>query len=456
MDKTNFSAFCLVLLVAIALAVCGVLLINCSTNIAYADSIIDLTGYTWDASNSFDTDFPYNTELYLNNIVFTSNANSYTGLTIVYYYDNFDESVIGPSLQYDNISAFSYGSWSDNNYKHISFVSGSDLTNSSLISFFQTTGTLTAPSSPEPDEPSYPDEPDEPSEPSQDYLDGYEQGFNDGRGSIYTGVLSDYTILSDYSTLGINNNSLNISDSSETLDSIVMYSNFTINGYTINYGRYDIVGSDDNTGNFTLTLTGSTGYSGYKISSFNIDENTLYKFMFNPEDSFNICISVPDNGSYLYWTYSLQTNGYINGVPYMDLTPYIKPWASHTSCDIYLYNPNLRLIGSSPVPLVLHNTTPIYGLVGNNLIIDNSNGNYNQGFKDGQVQGEQIGFANGWNKAINSSSNNFLGLFSAVLDAPVNVISQTLDFDLLGFNLKDFFFSMVSIAVILFILRLIL
>lgn len=449
MDKINFSVFCLVILVALALAMCGVLLINSSTDIAYADSISDLTGYTWTASSSIS----FSSRDSLFGLSFTSNGSTYTSFLYGIEPEDLDTE---NSVYFDSTQVYGSNSWVNSNFKTVVFISGTDLSDSNFITWLSNNGTLSPPSSPEPDEPSEPDEPDEPSDPSQDYQDGYNQGYIDGRGSIYTGVLSDYTILSDYSSLGINNNFLNISDSSQVLDSPVVYSNFVLNGYTINYQKIEIFGTNDNTGKYTLKLTGSTGYSGYKISSFNINENTLYKFMFNPEDSFNICISVPDNGSYLYWTYSLQTDGYINGVPYMDLTPYIKPWASHTSCDIYLYNPNVRLIGAEPVPLVLHNITPIYGLVGNNLIVDNSNGNYNQGFKDGQVQGEQIGYVNGYNSAINNGSNNFLGLFSAVLDAPVNVISQTLDFDLLGFNLKDFFFSMVSIAVILFILRLIL
>lgn len=78
------------------------------------------------------------------------------------------------------------------------------------------------------------------------------------------------------------------------------------------------------------------------------------------------------------------------------------------------------------------------------------NTGYDKGFVAGVSKGETIGYSNGIAAAENAT---FQSLFAAIIDAPVNVIASSLDFDLLGINLKTFFFSLFTIALVITIVR---
>lgn len=80
---------------------------------------------------------------------------------------------------------------------------------------------------------------------------------------------------------------------------------------------------------------------------------------------------------------------------------------------------------------------------------------YDTGYYDGYVTGKNVGYVQGYEQSYHDGhGNSFLGLFSAVIDAPVNVISQALDFELLGYNVKNFLFALLSIALVLFVVKL--
>ena len=82
-------------------------------------------------------------------------------------------------------------------------------------------------------------------------------------------------------------------------------------------------------------------------------------------------------------------------------------------------------------------------------------GDYDLGYYDGYVTGKNVGYVQGYEQSYHDGhGNSFLGLFSAVIDAPVNVISQALDFELLGYNVKNFLFALLSIALVLFVVKL--
>ena len=94
-----------------------------------------------------------------------------------------------------------------------------------------------------------------------------------------------------------------------------------------------------------------------------------------------------------------------------------------------------------------------------------SNDNYSAGYRDGQNSvsddiyndgyntGHRIGYDSGYNKG-SRDGNSWLGLFTAVIDAPVNVFSNLLNFDVLGFNMKNLFLSLLTVALAVAILRL--
>lgn len=108
---------------------------------------------------------------------------------------------------------------------------------------------------------------------------------------------------------------------------------------------------------------------------------------------------------------------------------------------------------------------------------------YNQGFNDGKSQGfndgyqdgitvgernkeqavEQAlnsGFHNGYNKGkadgiASANDYTFLSLLGAVVDAPLNSITSFFDFNLLGFNMANFFWAIMTCIVILGIIKVI-
>lgn len=96
---------------------------------------------------------------------------------------------------------------------------------------------------------------------------------------------------------------------------------------------------------------------------------------------------------------------------------------------------------------------------------------YNQGYQvgksDGLTEGELIGFDKGfdegyqvgknagYNQGLDNANNyTFISLLGAVVDAPIQAISGLLNFNILGMNMSNFFFGLMTIGLIIFIIRL--
>lgn len=74
---------------------------------------------------------------------------------------------------------------------------------------------------------------------------------------------------------------------------------------------------------------------------------------------------------------------------------------------------------------------------------------YDVGYNKGIIEGKVIGK----NQALENGSYTFLDLMGAVVDAPIKAISGLLDFDLLGFNMLNFFFALCTCALIITVIR---
>lgn len=78
------------------------------------------------------------------------------------------------------------------------------------------------------------------------------------------------------------------------------------------------------------------------------------------------------------------------------------------------------------------------------------------GFGSGFEAGKQTGFDEGYVRGVaDSNEYTFMGLFSSVIDAPVQAFTGLFNFDLLGINLSSFFLALLTAGVCLAILRLI-
>lgn len=92
---------------------------------------------------------------------------------------------------------------------------------------------------------------------------------------------------------------------------------------------------------------------------------------------------------------------------------------------------------------------------------DGYNSGYNFGFAEGKIEGDSIGYNRGYGVGYNhavadSSDYTFLGLMSAVVDAPIQALTGLLNFEILGVNLMDFITGLFTISIILFVVKLIL
>lgn len=60
----------------------------------------------------------------------------------------------------------------------------------------------------------------------------------------------------------------------------------------------------------------------------------------------------------------------------------------------------------------------------------------------------------GYNEGISNNNTTFLSLFGALFDAPIQALSGLLNFDVLGFNLWNFFTAVITIGIVIFVVRL--
>lgn len=75
---------------------------------------------------------------------------------------------------------------------------------------------------------------------------------------------------------------------------------------------------------------------------------------------------------------------------------------------------------------------------------------YSQGKQAGLIEGEAIGY----NRGVESANQyTFLSLLGAVVDAPLGMIQDMLNFNVLGMNMNSFFFGMITVALIIFVIR---
>ena len=87
---------------------------------------------------------------------------------------------------------------------------------------------------------------------------------------------------------------------------------------------------------------------------------------------------------------------------------------------------------------------------------------YNSGFSEGQNQGYNTGFGAGRNEGYSSGyaagvtaggNNNFMSLITAVVDAPITAFTSLLDFDILGYNMKNLALALLTAGLLVAAIR---
>ena len=189
--------------------------------------------------------------------------------------------------------------------------------------------------------------------------------------------------------------------------------------------------------NNTETLSTSTHYPCYIDCSFYFEDSSfvaeymIYGLPIN-QDYF----ATDDDTFYLMADFALYFQGF-NQVR-----------LSGHGTDVWLYN------GTS-----LDISDGAYGYsLATSYRFRNYNVAYNDGYNGGYAQGRRDGYIIGYNDGheVDPENYSFYGLITSVIDVPVNAIISLLDFNVLGVNLSSFFFSILTVCVAIFIIRMIL
>lgn len=82
------------------------------------------------------------------------------------------------------------------------------------------------------------------------------------------------------------------------------------------------------------------------------------------------------------------------------------------------------------------------------------------GYQTGFIKGESAGYNNGYNAGYNKGKEvagdySFFGLISAVIEVPINAITNLFNFEVFGYNLTSFFLFLFTLAICLTVLKLI-
>lgn len=82
---------------------------------------------------------------------------------------------------------------------------------------------------------------------------------------------------------------------------------------------------------------------------------------------------------------------------------------------------------------------------------------YNSGYKEGYSVGSSTGYNRGYSEGVKAAGDfTFLSLLGAVVDAPLQAVGGMLNFNLLGFNMLNFFYALLTCALVIAVIRLIL
>lgn len=88
--------------------------------------------------------------------------------------------------------------------------------------------------------------------------------------------------------------------------------------------------------------------------------------------------------------------------------------------------------------------------------IQGKNEYINSGYDDGYKNGFSEGKTAGYNEGVQDANDySFLGLFTAVVDAPIQALSSLFNFEILGVNLLSFVTAVFTVCIIILIVKLV-
>lgn len=231
---------------------------------------------------------------------------------------------------------------------------------------------------------------------------------------------------------------------------------FTLNSdYTFNFSR-GVLGDSlygvSHWTNLSLSSSGRSWHRSWQIADVSSYGKTYFQFAYTFSSSFNFNVVRIEVGTF---------------------TDYFGDSAYRGSYIIYS-DSNGEEVGF--VFRIVGNLNPNYYLSSRYYYLTgdlSSNDYYNQGYLDGYSSGDvagqstgynngysagqSVGYNNGYNAGVSASNQyTFSSLLTAVIDAPVHVFIDMLNFDIMGYNLLNLVVGLLTFAIIVLILKLIL
>lgn len=225
---------------------------------------------------------------------------------------------------------------------------------------------------------------------------------------------------------------------------------------SLNYGFVDAFTNSTNTSktfsyNFnTSSFSGFDGNLYTSASRFHLDINisssdfnaNIYKI-----NIFSVVsnLGTPSNRRYVYnnWVRYYDVNdNYIE----FGLGSYLLNKTYTATDEFFLYDNRVYYLETDFTDEELYNQGYNAGMNDNQGEIYNNG--YNAGFDDGFSDGKTEGI-------VESNNYSFISLFGGLFDAPVTMLMGLLNFEFLGINLWAFVTSLFTLALVLFIVKLI-
>lgn len=265
-------------------------------------------------------------------------------------------------------------------------------------------------------------------------------------------VTVDYTFIgSNLLTVATGYNSYSDSSLTWGLANISLsFSTHSNNSVDVNFSTKSMTGSNfENfvtlSDNFQLTTSNETSrkiqFDNYVYFQYWIQCNDITKFV---ADIYKIRIRSVEYSND-FWTYITYFDVNDNWLQY-SVRVFNYNQTQYNNAKMFMYDDRSYFTNTDLSDSQQYNAGYSQGL------LDNQQNVYNNGYQAGKTDG----YANGFNQGVLESNDySFLGLMSSVVDAPIKAISGLLDFEILGFNMLNFAFGLLSIGVIVFVFKII-
>ena len=281
----------------------------------------------------------------------------------------------------------------------------------------------------------------------QGQTDGYKLGYNEGYSNGYTkGESSISESLGFFQSATVTCGSFtDFSSWDGTFDSFIPCpSSFYVPYYS---GLYFKIYGDS----VSQLIHNDTAHDFNIISFyFGLDGKSLNSYAI-----FNVVRWVSDNNFYSTGEYGSGCTFYFADGKSLDFAT-ADGFFSYIDLTSYLYTPVRRItfyVSRSDIRFFGLTSNPSYNNAYNSGFLNGKS----EGYTDGFSNGKNAGYSNGYSDGVNAAGDyTFLSLLGSVIDAPLQAVSGMLNFNLLGFNMLNFFYALLTCALVIAVIRLIL